>query len=53
MFAATGVTTGAMLRGVRPTRHGAFTHSLIMRSRSGTIRFIEAHHNFDSKYRAR
>jgi fructose-1,6-bisphosphatase II / sedoheptulose-1,7-bisphosphatase len=53
MFAATGVTTGAMLRGVRPTRHGALTHSLIMRSRSGTIRFIEAHHNFDSKYRAR
>jgi fructose-1,6-bisphosphatase II / sedoheptulose-1,7-bisphosphatase len=53
MFAATGVTTGAMLRGVRPTRHGATTHSLIMRSRSGTVRFIEAHHNFDSKYRAR
>src|ERR1019366_2081272 len=45
MFAATGVTTGAMLRGVRRFGHGAVTHSMVMRSKSGTVRYIEAHHN--------
>jgi fructose-1,6-bisphosphatase II / sedoheptulose-1,7-bisphosphatase len=50
MFAATGVTTGAMLRGVRIFGHGAITHSVVMRSRSGTVRYIEAHHNFSTKY---
>ncbi len=49
MFAATGVTGGAMLRGVRRFGHGAFTHSIVMRSKSGTIRYIEAHHNFATK----
>jgi fructose-1,6-bisphosphatase II / sedoheptulose-1,7-bisphosphatase len=49
MFAATGVTPGAMLRGVRRFGHGAFTHSIVMRSKSGTVRFIEAHHNFTTK----
>jgi fructose-1,6-bisphosphatase II / sedoheptulose-1,7-bisphosphatase len=49
MFAATGVTTGAMLRGVRRFGHGAITHSLVMRSKSGTVRYIEAHHNFATK----
>ncbi len=49
MFAGTGVTTGAMLRGVRSYGHGATTHSIVMRSKSGTIRFIEAHHNFETK----
>ena len=49
MFAATGVTDGTMLRGVR--RHGssATTHSIVMRSKSGTVRVIEADHNFDRK----
>jgi fructose-1,6-bisphosphatase II len=45
--AATGVTTGALLRGVRLTREGAETDSLVMRSRSGTIRRIEARHKFE------
>jgi fructose-1,6-bisphosphatase II len=45
-FAATGVTTGALLRGVRYTRHGATTDSIVMRSRSGTVRRIEATHAF-------
>ena len=45
--AATGVTTGALLRGVRYTRDGAETHSIVMRSRSGTIRRIEARHKFE------
>jgi fructose-1,6-bisphosphatase II / sedoheptulose-1,7-bisphosphatase len=49
MFAATGVTTGAMLRGVKRFGHGAITHSMVMRSKSGTARFIEAHHNFTTK----
>ena len=49
MFAATGVTTGAMLRGVRRLGTGATTHSIVMRSKSGTVRFIEAHHNFATK----
>ncbi|HEY7708398.1 MAG TPA: class II fructose-bisphosphatase [Gaiellaceae bacterium] len=45
-FAATGVTTGALLRGVRYTRDGAATDSIVMRSRSGTVRRIEATHAF-------
>ncbi|MBU6497585.1 MAG: class II fructose-bisphosphatase [Rhodospirillales bacterium] len=49
MFAATGVTTGAMLRGVRRTPLGAVTHSVVMRSKSGTVRLIEAQHNFNTK----
>jgi fructose-1,6-bisphosphatase II / sedoheptulose-1,7-bisphosphatase len=49
MFAATGVTTGPMLRGVRRFTHGAVTHSMVMRSKSGTVRYIEAHHNFQTK----
>jgi fructose-1,6-bisphosphatase II / sedoheptulose-1,7-bisphosphatase len=49
MFAATGVTDGAMLRGVRRFAGGAHTHSVIMRSKTGTIRRIEATHNFGKK----
>jgi fructose-1,6-bisphosphatase II / sedoheptulose-1,7-bisphosphatase len=49
MFAATGVTTGPMLRGVRRFPTGAVTHSLVMRSKSGTVRYVEAHHNFATK----
>jgi fructose-1,6-bisphosphatase II len=45
--AATGVTTGALLRGVRYTPEGAITDSIVMRSRSGTVRRIEATHAFD------
>ena len=43
--AATGVTTGALLRGVRYRPGGAVTDSIVMRSRSGTVRRIEARHN--------
>lgn len=49
MFAATGVTSGNMLRGVRRFAGGAETHSMVMRSKSGTVRYIEAVHNFDRK----
>ncbi len=49
MFAATGVTDGAMLKGVRRFAGGATTHSIIMRSSTGTVRRIEASHNFTRK----
>jgi len=49
MFAATGVTPGQMLRGVKRFGGGAITHSVVMRSHSGTVRYIEAHHNFAQK----
>jgi fructose-1,6-bisphosphatase II / sedoheptulose-1,7-bisphosphatase len=49
MFAATGVTTGPMLRGVHRSSSGAITHSIVMRSKSGTVRYVEAHHNFARK----
>ena len=46
MFCATGVTDGAMLRGVSRLPHGARTSSVVMRSRTGTLRMIEAEHDF-------
>jgi fructose-1,6-bisphosphatase II / sedoheptulose-1,7-bisphosphatase len=49
MFAATGVTSGPMLRGVHRAGHSAVTHSIVMRSKSGTVRYVEAHHNFAKK----
>jgi fructose-1,6-bisphosphatase II / sedoheptulose-1,7-bisphosphatase len=49
MFAATGVTNGTMLQGVRRFSGGAVTHSMVMRSKSGTVRIIEAQHNFTRK----
>ena len=49
MFAATGVTDGAMLKGVRRFAGGAVTHSIVMRSKSGTVRRIETQHDFTRK----
>ncbi len=49
MFAATGVTNGTMLQGVRRFAGGAVTHSMVMRSKSGTVRIIEAQHNLTRK----
>jgi fructose-1,6-bisphosphatase II len=43
-FVATGITDGELMRGVRYRAHGAATHSLVMRSRSGTIRSISSEH---------
>jgi fructose-1,6-bisphosphatase II / sedoheptulose-1,7-bisphosphatase len=45
-FAATGVTNGNMLAGVRNREGVAVTHSLVMRSKTRTLRYIEAHHDF-------
>jgi fructose-1,6-bisphosphatase II len=49
MFAATGVTDGFLLRGVRFLGDGAETHSVVTRSRSGTVRFIRARHRFQQR----
>ena len=49
MFAATGVTTGDFLQGVRFFRGGATTNSVVMRSKTRTLRRIEAAHRFDFK----
>ncbi len=45
-FAATGITDGYLLRGVKYFPDGATTHSMVMRARSGTIRYVEAEHSF-------
>jgi fructose-1,6-bisphosphatase II len=46
-FAATGVTDGSLLGGVKYWPDGATTYSMVMRSRSGTVRYVEAHHQFE------
>lgn len=46
-FAATGVSTGDLLKGVRYFSGGAFTQSIAMRGRSGTMRWVDARHNFN------
>ncbi|WP_206811229.1 class II fructose-bisphosphatase [Paradesulfitobacterium ferrireducens] len=48
-FAATGITEGHLLRGVTFHAGGAMTHTVVMRGKSGTVRFIEARHRFDKK----
>ncbi|HLY37082.1 MAG TPA: fructose-bisphosphatase class II, partial [Candidatus Binatia bacterium] len=47
MCAATGITPGDYLRGVRYVKGGAMTNSVVMRSATRTVRFIEAHHHFE------
>ena len=46
-FAVTGITDGEVLKGVHYDRTGATTQSLVMRSRSGTVRLVEARHRLD------
>ena len=47
LVAATGVTDGEYLRGVRFFKGGATSHSVVMRSDSGTVRLLHARHKFD------
>src|SRR5437867_2877433 len=49
MFAATGITPGDYLSGVRYVKGGAITNSVVMRSSTRTVRMIEAHHRFDRR----
>ena len=44
IFAATGVTNGSMLKGVRQKGDRVYTESIVMRSRSGTVRYIRGDH---------
>jgi fructose-1,6-bisphosphatase II len=46
-FSATGISGGTFLRGVEYTGNGAVTHSMVIRSKTGSVRYIEGHHNFD------
>lgn len=46
-FAATGISGGTFIRGVTYGGSGAVTHSLVIRGRTGTVRYMEAHHNWD------
>lgn len=48
-FAATGITEGPLLKGVTFNGSGATTHSVVMRGKTGTVRFIEAKHYFAKK----
>lgn len=47
LFVATGITEGDLVNGVRHSDRGARTHSVVMRSTSGTIRYVEAYHHLD------
>lgn len=49
IFSATGITEGHLLRGVNFTAFGATTHTVVMRGKTGTVRFIEARHSFKKK----
>ncbi len=46
-FAATGISSGDLLKGVKYTGNGAITHSMVIRAKTGTFRYIESHHNWD------
>ena len=45
-FVATGITNGSLLKGVRFTNQGPVTNSVVMRSESGTVRWITAYHGY-------
>lgn len=49
LFCATGISDGHFLKGLVFNKDGAITHSIVMRSKSKTIRFLETHHNFENK----
>ena len=49
VFAATGISTSPLVDGVRVRGSVATTHSVLMRAKSGTVRFVEAHHDLDRK----
>ncbi len=50
-FAATGLSGGTFLSGVQYTGKGAVTHSLVIRGKTGTVRYIESHHSWDKLMR--
>jgi fructose-1,6-bisphosphatase/sedoheptulose 1,7-bisphosphatase-like protein len=48
LFCATGVTQGTFLDGIRFFAGGARSHSIVMRSETGTIRYIQTEHHFNN-----
>ena len=46
-FAATGISGGTFLQGVRYTGSGAVTHSMLIRAKTGTLRYVESYHNME------
>lgn len=46
-FAATGISGGTFLKGVKYTGNGAITHSMVIRAKTGSLRYMEAHHNWN------
>jgi fructose-1,6-bisphosphatase class II len=48
LFCATGVTQGAFLNGIRMVHGGAYSHSVVMRSETGTVRYIQTEHRFQN-----
>ena len=49
IFAATGVTDSELMKGVQFSAQGGQTHSVVMRAKSGTVRFVEGIHSFKKK----
>jgi fructose-1,6-bisphosphatase II len=49
IFVATGINSGPLLKGVDFTSSGAITHSIVMRQKSGTLRYMETHHRFEDE----
>lgn len=49
VFVATGISSGPLLRGIEVTGSTAITHSVLMRARSGSVRFVETRHNLQKK----
>jgi fructose-1,6-bisphosphatase II len=49
VFVATGISTGPLIKGVEVRGSVAMTHSVLMRARSGTVRFVESHHDLERK----
>jgi fructose-1,6-bisphosphatase II len=50
-FAVTGITHGSLLRGVQYREDRVITHSMVMRGRSGTVRYVEGHHQVEKLMR--
>jgi len=51
IFAATGVTDGDFLKGVRYGEHWIYTDSMVLRARTGTVRFVRAQHRYEKRDR--
>lgn len=53
IFSATGVTDGDFLKGVRYGEHWIYTHSMVLRAKTGTVRFVQAQHRYEKTRKPR